>query len=317
MDNYWQWKSLFPFDPFSAYDFAASQKHEAKYGLAAIFLEPPERFTEMRDFPPFDIRHVSSRELIAYWVSLAQRIRMEGAAVMVKLLDALRDDVSRNMLRVFLASPGSAQDFRQRVKPWRERLLREEARRLAVIRSGAQALFRGGDVLAGLTDDERAAAIARGEALIQQEKSPDGRYRELSPASSVPAGASRVELAAVFVFFDRQEDGVLSAEGHVGRHGPQPSRFAAEPFLDYALSQALHNYREVDAVKLNLVQRQRVLMRELTTRIDALSAYFIHLIDDDSSSPDHLLMRLNSFWPEDAFADYRAALNFLAAKDAA
>ena len=316
MENYWQWKAYFPFDPFSAYDFAESQKHEAKYGLAAIFLEPPERFADIKPFPLFDIRHVSSRDLIAYWVNLAQRIRMEGSWVLVKLLDALRDDVSRKMLEIFIASPASAQEFRQRIKPYRERLMREEAARFAVIRTGALALFRGGDVLAGMSDEERAAATARGEALYRQEKSPDGRYQELTPAFQVLPGASRVELGAIFVFFDRQEDGVLWAEGKVGRYdGAKPSRFA-EPFLDYALEQALQNYREVDVIKLNLVQRQRVLMRELATRMDALAAYFIHLLEDDTS-PDHLLRRLNSFWSEDAFVCYRDAVDYLATKDAA
>lgn len=308
MPNYSQWKSVFPFNPFSAYDFAASQKHDAKYGLAAIFLEPPERFTQMANFPPFDIRHVSARELAAYWITLAQRIRKEGSWVLAKLLDALRDDASRKMLEVVLASPASAQEFRQRIKPARDRLMRDEAARLAVIRIGALALFRGGDVLAGLTDEERAEARERREMLYEQEKSPDGRYQEFTPTFQVPAGASRVELGAVLLLFDRQENGVLWAEGKVGPHSPKPSRFA-EPFLDYALSEAQQTYLEVDAVKLNLVQRQRCLMHELATRLDALTAYFIYLFEEDTN-PSCLLSRLNSFWSDDVFADHWQALEY-------
>jgi hypothetical protein len=296
----------FSFDPFSSFDFAKSQEPSTKYGLANIWLEPPERLATIKPFTPFDIRQASSRELTAYWVGFAYRLRMEGLAIAIPLLDALQDVASHRMLKTLLSSPPSAREFRQRVKPYREQVLREEAARFTVIRKAALAVFRGKDVLAGLTDEERPLALARSDELWQQEKMRPAPHSTPSPMFHVPAGASCVELAAVFHFLDRafrEGEQMWSVECYLDFQGAPASPYA-DPFLDYAVSCTSYNYRAVAMVRANLVRREKALLRGLATRLDALIAYFIDLMNDDSS-PDHLLCCLNSFWPENAFANTR------------
>lgn len=296
----------FSFDPFSSFDFTQSQAPQTKYGLAQIWLEPPERIAAIKPFAPFDIRRASSRELTAYWVGFAYRLRMEGLAIAIPLLDALQDVASHRMLKTLLSSPPSGREFRQRVKPYREQVLREEAARFAVIRKAALAVFRGKDVLAGLTDEERPLALVRSDELWQQEITCHPSQSKPSPMFHVPAGASRVESAAVFHFLDRafrEGEQIWSVECYLDFQGDVASPYP-DPFLDYAVSRAGYNYRAAAMVRANLVQREKALLRGLATRLDALTAYFIDLMNDDSS-PDHLLCCLNSFWPENVFANAR------------
>ncbi|MFZ4535486.1 hypothetical protein [Propionivibrio sp.] len=299
----------FSFDPFSSYAFANSQEPANKYGLAQIWLEPAERIAAIKPFAPFDIRQASSREQTAYWVSFAYRLRMEGLVIAIPLLEALQDVASQRMLRALLASPPSARDFRQRVKPYREQVLREESARFAMIRKAALAVFRGRDaraVLAGLTDEERLLAQARSDELWQQEKERPPPHSTPSPSFHVPARASHVELAALFHFLDRafrEGEQIWSVECYIDFGDGTVSPYA-EPFLDYALSQAGHNYRAAAMVSANLRQREKALLHALANRLDALTAYFVELLNDETS-PEHLLSRLNSYWPEDAFANAR------------
>ena len=74
--------TLSHFDPFEPYYFAESQQQPNKYGMAQAWFEPPERFAETPPFAPFDIRRGSAQEMVAYWVNVPYRLRVEGWVIL-------------------------------------------------------------------------------------------------------------------------------------------------------------------------------------------------------------------------------------------
>src|SRR3989338_7324509 len=142
---------LFPFDPFSGYDFAKSQEPDEKYGIAHAFLDAAERpeVANTKPFPPFDIRLGYTKRLVAYWTTVAHRIRMEGSGILVPLAygDSLRDIATPFMLHHLFTTPPSAKRYRELVKPIQTQLLKTDAEDKRLTRRLALEVFWGKDIL--------------------------------------------------------------------------------------------------------------------------------------------------------------------------
>lgn len=302
-------------NPFSLYSFADSQTPLNKYGLAQVWLTPLETLDAIKPFPPFDIRNTSQKEFIAYWLRFAYRYRDEGLAIGIPLLKALKDSASQRMLWALLssASPESqcwylsdklALEYRQRIKPFRDALLKTEAARLTMICKAALAMFRDKSILSCLPEIDRSAALALSALLWLTEikgRSTD-HYR---PSSSfhVPFAASDTERVTVFHFLDRvyrQKASTSSFFGYLRPDQDSPSPYA-DPFMAFAIQQSAQLDRDDSSIKANLMQRKKSLLYALATRLDALSAFFVDVLCGETH-PRDLFDRLCSFWPERAFA---------------
>jgi hypothetical protein len=296
------------FDPFEPYYFADSQKPENKYGIARSWFEPPERFAETAPFAPFDIRRGSAQEMLAYWVNVPYRLRVEGWVIFRRLAEALQDAASQRMLHVFFTTPPTAARFHWLVAAARRALVADEAARLRLIRNTALATFWGGSPLKYLPESQRQEAIERSDALWQQ----DVACRPQLALQRLPVEASKTEIVAVchFLFRMAKKEGMIRVESYLP--GPRwqdgPSLFA-DPFLDFALTQASQTWRERPIIRLNIVQREKANLYELARRLDALAAFFTDLLSEQST-PDSLFWRMNSFWPEDVFPQIEAARHY-------
>lgn len=306
------------FDPFSSYDFSKSQQPETKYGIACAFLHAAGQLdaASIKPFPQFDIRLGSSKRLVAYWTTVAHRIRMEGSGILVHLFhgDALRDYTTEFMLYWLFTMPPSAKRYRELVAPGTKMLLAGEARRKALIRRLTLETFWGKNVLKYLPETWHARVVERSDAIWQQETENvvpgEGRPTH---KFHIPANADEAEIAAFCHFLSRvfQRDGMMGAEGYVISNrwcnGTLP---IGDPFLAYALDHAGQTWRDKVAVRTDIMQREKALQDELARRQAALTAYFICLLENDTN-PNHLLWRMSSFWTEDMFTDYRDAQRYI------
>lgn len=294
------------FDPFSALNFSWSQAERLKYGPAMVLMEPPEAFVDLAPFTPFDIRYTTPREMTAWWIRFALRLRKEGSRLFVPLLAALRDPVSREIVRLALSQPPSLKRLRDRLRPARRALETEEATRLAYIRQGVVAVFLGKDPLAGLDADCQVRARSRGEALWRAEtdlppgQRPGEGYR-------VPAGVEREEVGAILHFLARlyRDEGAIGIEGYIPdvRYAPRVDQAIADPYLNFALRVGLCTWRPAADLRARLRRRETMLKRALADRLDALAA-FGYQLGQPNNSPHDLLDLLNSHWPADAYSDY-------------
>jgi hypothetical protein len=307
------------FDPFSSYQFSKSQDDGEKYGIAGAFLEAAQQpDAAIEPFVPFDIRCGSTKRFIAWWVTLAHRLRMQGRRILVPLLqgDTLRDSTTEFMLYWAISTPPSAKRYRELVAPLRKLLLDNEAANRAQIRRLVLEVFWGDDVLKRVPQTRHASVLERSAAIRQQEI--DCRVPgEGLPTKKfhVPENVGRDEVAAFCHFLAQvfQDEGMGGAEPYVYAnrwHIDTPP--IAAPFFAYALEQGGQTWRDKTAVRANIVHREKALQGELARRFDALTAYFCTLLTEDSN-PDHLLWRMNSFWVDELFADYREAQQYLEA----
>lgn len=308
------------FSLFSSYDFAKSQEPDSKYGMAMAFLEAQTADGEVKPFRPFDIRTGTAHDTVAWWVALVHRIRCEGRRILVPLLrgEILQDPVSARMLHWLFTTPPTAKQYRERVAPHRKILLAGETRRWAMIRRLVLEALWGKHVLKHVPAEWHAEILARSAALQQQEADCFKRDEGLpTRCFRIPAQADLKEIAAVCHFIA----GIYRKEGEVGT---EPYVYAnrwnngavriADAFFAYALEQAGQTWRDKAIVGETIRQREKALQAELVRRFDALTAGLCDLLARDSN-PDHLLARMNSFWPENLFNDYRAAIEHLAGSD--
>lgn len=306
------------FDPFSSYDFSKSQQPNEKYGIAHAFLDAAERpeLASANPLPPFDIRQGSAKRLVAYWVTVAHRLRCKGSGILVPLHhQALQDSASRAMLWTLFSWPPTTKDYCRIVAPAKMLLMQREAARHKLIRRMTLEIFWGKNVLRCLPQALHADVQKRSEELWQQEiLEPHGEGRP-SSKFAISSDADEVEIGAACHFLSRvfQGEGMLGAEGYLlanerrWRGEPAP---IADAFLAYAIDLAGQTWRDKASVRQDIQQREKSLQAELKRRLDALEAGFVYLLEHDTN-PNPLLCRMSSFWPDDMFADYREAQRYI------
>ena len=305
-------------DPFSPLQFTHSQE-DAKYGNAWAYLNYAEHqqqadarpYTRM---PAIDIKETDARRWVAWWTTLSHRIRMEGSGVLVPVLrDAvLQEPVIEWMLHRLLSTPPSEAMFRLLIRPHQQALLRgEAARRERVIRMALE-VFWGEDVLrhvpASWHADILAASAAYQAAWSSRQDLP------LRVPRRYDASNGRVEGAGIchFVAQRFRAEGMIEVEGLVTPGHDQA--VIAEGFLAYALAHASQIWRDRESIECDLRQQAKTQQAELGRRLGALTACLGLWLAGDVN-PNHVLWRMNSFWPEPLFADYHAAQAILLPED--
>lgn len=123
------------FDPFSTLFFSLTQgelKGELKYGWGLAWRETVDNGVNRFEMPPIDIRQHSARAWVAWWVTLAHRLRMQGIGVLADVArqQKLRDDASRQLLHLLFTTPPTPWHFRTLARPILQAQIQEETRRL-------------------------------------------------------------------------------------------------------------------------------------------------------------------------------------------
>jgi len=285
------------FAPFSPLFFTTSQG-DGKHGWAQAFLEaqaPTHSGAEAYDFalPAIDSRQISAQAWVAWWTTLTHRLRMQGIGILPRLIaqGLLQDEASQSLLHLLFSTPPTQMLFRRQAHHILQALQTAEARRCHRIAQSALAVFW---------------RDSTNETLPAEESTP----------AMLPPWPDDLDTDAALAFLGslalRRQHGetlgivVETLLDNATRHG-----FTA-CWLTTALHTASQTWRDEDAVTVDLRLQAKTRQAELGRRLASLSAALQLWLDDDTN-PDHILQRMNAYWPEPFFSDYRAAQDFVIA----
>ena len=182
------------FDPFSSADFSRSQQPEQKYGIAHAFLDAALRCEPANGklLPTFDIRHGSAKRLVAYWVTVAHRVRCEGSGMLMSLHNqALQDSASTHMLWTLFSTPPSAKDYRRIVAPAKTSASKRRASLRLV--SAIECWVTRLTLSLGWPNTVQTAALLRQHGFRQDLVRPTSLRSYCDPAGSRSIGRNRRE----------------------------------------------------------------------------------------------------------------------------